>query len=284
MSQDLGIMKLLTMVIPYYNVKKYIKCLHASIFSQLTDDIELILVEDYSTDGTREYLQNLHHTNERDNVKFIFHDMNKGLSAARNTGLKHAVGKYVWFVDSDDALVEDSIKKLLSVIHQQNTDMIFFNFYFLNEEIVFERNFKYDNQVFMAKYFQNENIYAWMFVAKRELYNNIEFPVGQFYEDISTSPKLIQKSKYCYYSDETLIYYRKRTESIMGSPSVKSCLDYSIAMQSSVQFCQREEMIKEAREEMYMFYFKTLRWALNDMQDHNLINVSFLQAAFSDQK
>ncbi len=283
----------LSIIVPYYNVKQYINCLHNSIFNQLTDEIEIILVEDFSTDGTREYLSNLHSNNNKSNIKFFFHTKNKGLSEARNTGLKHAEGKYVWFVDSDDVLVDNCLERLLNTIDKTDSAMIFFDFYFLYAESLcpnsketvrvkkhhnnFLTNYLYSKGTFLESYFKNAKIYAWMFIAKKELYDEIKFPKQQYYEDISTSPKIIQKSANCYYLDDVMLYYRQRQSSIMGSPSLQNCLDYSSAMKSSVEFCEKNGISQKAKQEMYLFYFKTLRWALNDMQDHGLIELHSYQ-------
>lgn len=283
----------LSIIVPYYNVKQYINCLHNSIFNQLTDEIEMILVEDFSTDGTREYLSDLHSKNSKSNIKFFFHNENKGLSEARNTGLKHAEGKYVWFVDSDDVLVDNCLERLLDTIDKTDSAMIFFDFYFLYEESLclkdkktirvkkhhhsFLANHLYSKGFFLESYFKNAKIYAWMFIAKKELYNEIEFPNQQYYEDISTIPKIVHKSPSYYYINDAMLYYRQRQNSIMGNPSLQNCLDYSLAMKSSVGYCEKNGISQNAKQEMYLFYFKTLRWALNDMQDHDLIEICSYQ-------
>jgi len=115
----------LSIIIPTYNVVNYIdECLQ-SLLPQLTDECELIIVDDCSTDGTKEkifgYLTQemaskyFQYKDGEKNFKFYMHEANKGVSAARNVGLKVATGEYIDFIDSDDNIVEGYIKKMLEM-------------------------------------------------------------------------------------------------------------------------------------------------------------------------
>ena len=113
-----------SVVIPVYNVEPYIdKCLN-SVFGQNQQEIEIIIVDDGSTDGSmdlvREYMK------EKHNIKIIQQE-NRGLGAARNTGLKNAIGKYIYFLDSDDLISPDTLETCFQCAEKDNLQVVFFD-------------------------------------------------------------------------------------------------------------------------------------------------------------
>lgn len=118
----------LSVIIPVYNVEKYItKCIK-SILLHRTNDIEIILVNDGSTDNSLALATSL--LQGEDNVKIIT-QKNQGLSEARNTGFKDSIGEYVWFVDSDDSITEDAFNTILSQLN--GPDIIAIGYNIVNE-------------------------------------------------------------------------------------------------------------------------------------------------------
>lgn len=112
---------LLSIIIPVYNVEKYIKRCLDSILCQETENYEVILVDDGSTDSSGIICDS--YAKCRKNVVCI-HKTNGGLSDARNEGLKHCKGKYVWFVDSDDYITEDALESLEKVLCKYSSDVV----------------------------------------------------------------------------------------------------------------------------------------------------------------
>ena len=104
-SQD----DLITVIIPVYNVKKYLKRCVNGVLAQTYKNLEVILVDDGSTDGCAELCDELFKTDKR---VVVFHKQNGGLSSARNYGVRAANGKYITFVDSDDTIDEDYVETL----------------------------------------------------------------------------------------------------------------------------------------------------------------------------
>lgn len=116
-----------SIIVPVYNVKKYLRECLDSIISYADCNMEIICIDDGSIDGSYEILleYEMRHPNI---VRCMKHEHNKGLSVARNTGLKYAQGKYVWFVDSDDLLMgENPIAFLYEIAEKYNTDIVFFD-------------------------------------------------------------------------------------------------------------------------------------------------------------
>lgn len=118
----------ITIVIPIYNVSTYIENCLESVRKQSYKDLEVILVDDCGTDNSMEITQEyLEHHNFAE-VKIVHHTHNRGLSAARNTGLEAATGDYVYFLDSDDALTENCIFILATPLEAQPYDFVIGNY------------------------------------------------------------------------------------------------------------------------------------------------------------
>jgi len=140
----------LSIILPCYNVSKYItQCLN-SIFSQniSEQDFEVICVNDCSTDNTAEIIQ-LFQTKHK-NLILLHHDVNKNLGASRNTGFRHARGKYVWFVDSDDYLADNCLAVILSELETCTIEIIEINSHLTQPQtnpLFIEANYKSDSEV-----------------------------------------------------------------------------------------------------------------------------------------
>ena len=116
----------LSIIIPIYNVEKYIERCINSIFEQnlASEDYEVLLIDDETPDQSGEIVKKI--AESRDNYHYIF-QKNKGLGGARNTGILHAKGNYILFLDSDDWLDRNSISELLNEVHQLDLDILIFN-------------------------------------------------------------------------------------------------------------------------------------------------------------
>lgn len=116
---------LLSIILPVFRVEKYIReCLN-SILPQLNDKTQLIIVDDCGLDASIKICEDM--TKEWMNVTIKNREKNGGLSAARNTGLEEATGKYVWFIDSDDYIANDAIEDLFHYMTEDDYDVIQFN-------------------------------------------------------------------------------------------------------------------------------------------------------------
>ena len=103
-----------SIIIPMYNVEKYIRICVDSILNQTFKDFEVIIVDDCSTDNSYKICNELYGNNEK--IRLFRQDKNYGIpSFGRNYGLEKAVGKYVWFIDNDDAIVPESLEKLYNI-------------------------------------------------------------------------------------------------------------------------------------------------------------------------
>ena len=127
-------MKIVSVIIPIYNVEAYIEECLVSVLKQTLKDIEIICVNDGTPDNSMDIVKKYA---ENDDRIVIVNKENGGLSSARNAGLKVATGEYVYFLDSDDYILENTLEKLCSVAKKNNLDSIFFDAdsFFENEEL-----------------------------------------------------------------------------------------------------------------------------------------------------
>lgn len=211
---------LISIVIPIYNVALYLERCLESVCSQTYQNLEIILVDDGSTDNSRHICDEYA---ARDNRINVIHKENGGLSEARNVGIDIFKGEYITFIDSDDFVHNGYIQRLydlliggeadISVIGQQK-------FSSSNEIKEHEKdsNIKYFTGISaIADMWYQKNILtsAWGKLYNKSLFHEIRYPVGKLYEDLATTYRLFYLAKKIVYSSEILYYYYQRSSSIM---------------------------------------------------------------------
>lgn len=238
----------ISVIIPVYNVEPYIhKCLN-SIKSQTFTDFEAIIVDDSSPDGSIKIALEFVESDPR--FKIVTRE-NGGLSAARNTGLQHAVGKYVAFIDSDDFIAPTYLEKLYNACEKNNADMAYCNFIYY-----FYKSGLKKKQMFIVKdcvMERNEAItriisdhglhsYAWNKLYKRSIFcdNGIEYPT-MYFEDVATSPKAVFYSNRLAVTGECLYYYVKRPGSILSTMNAKKINDLFLSVMIISNFLRKND-------------------------------------------
>lgn len=213
---------LISIVIPVYNVEKYIDDCLISVLNQSYSNIEIILVNDGSTDRSGQICDKYLEQDKR--IKVI-HKKNGGLSDARNVGIENSIGKYITFIDSDDIVTDDFIYYLYNLIVKYKVDMSVCAYSVvtkdgkhLNTGIGYtERKM---NRIETLDNMLCENGFTVSSCAKMyllKLFDDIEFPIGKLCEDNATTYKLIEKCDYIAYGNESKYLYYKRDNSIMTS-------------------------------------------------------------------
>ena len=213
----------ITVIIPVYNVEKYlIKCV-SSVENQTYKDYEIILIDDGSTDNSAILCDEL--AKENDNIKVI-HQENKGLGGARNTGIRHCDTEYVLFLDSDDCIHPQLLEKCVTAAKTNDCDMVLFDAVSVDESG--QTGAIYGNSLPANKILSEDEINiipknptAWDKMYKTSLFkeNDIYFPEKVWYEDLRTTPKiLLFANKIVKVDSEPLYYYLQRSDSIMHTP------------------------------------------------------------------
>ena len=209
---------LISVIVPAYNVEKYIKTCLDSLINQTYFNFEIIVVNDGSTDQTEEILRSY-----QSNPKFrIYSQENGGLSAARNQGLKLANGELVCFVDSDDSVKSDYLEKLVApFIEDVDVDITVCGYQEKFENSVINHVLKSQKitgrkatEDLLIKQ-QDFNVLAWNKLYRKSLFSDykIEYPVRQIHEDNLTTYKLFfHAQKIVYISDELYVYQRTHSE------------------------------------------------------------------------
>jgi len=236
---------LISIIVPIYNVQDYLVQCVESILNQTLSNFELILVDDGSTDNSANLCNK--YANKDSRIKVI-HKKNGGLSSARNTGIEIARGKYLGFVDSDDWVDFDMYEKMTQKAELENVDIVVCGHKVVNLDGSITnvpstaKNIKYSSKDATKLILLDKQItsFAWNKIYRRKLFDDVRYPLGRIYEDTATTYKLFDKSSNVYCLSESLIYYRRRSNSICLSKdsvkSVKRSYDNFLAFYERFQF------------------------------------------------
>lgn len=249
-------MELISVICPVYNVEKYLpKCIE-SILSQTYENLEVILADDGSTDNSGKICDEYAEKNGR---IMVIHKENGGLSDARNAGIDAANGAYIFFVDADDYIQNDTIEKLYNRIIKDGSDMAICNFKYVDENYsdIPEKNIKtpindelLSTRECLMKLGGFKHWYyavAWNKLYKRELFKDIRFPKGKSHEDEFVAHYIIGKCGSVSCVKEPLYYYVQRTGSIMAeSISMKRLQDASEALFDRARYALSIDMAELA--------------------------------------
>lgn len=262
----------ISVIIPVYNVEKYLsKCLD-SVLQQDFDSYEIVAVNDGSTDLCSEILKEYSLKNEK---IIVVEQENKGLGGARNTGIETATGEYLLFLDSDDAIKPETLSGLYQDAIQNQADIVWCGMDYVNEagEVIStrranENGVKLVTQQECPLLFANDS-YAWNKLYRRSLFieNNIRFPERAWYEDLKTLPKLVLKSEKIALSDRVCFDYLQRADSIMHVPNADRNIEMIDAVSDVLNYYKEENAFDKYFESLeymtvlHVLVFATLRVA-----------------------
>ena len=237
---------LISVIIPVYNVEKYLEeCLN-SLVAQTYPFLEIILVNDGSNDACPEICEAYAQKDSR--IKVV-HKVNGGLSDARNFGLRRAGGDFIAFVDSDDQLSSHFCEKLLSTLLEHEADIAECNFikFAKSEEIASDIKGGNDNiEIFNTEKALEELIkerqfkqVVWNKMYRKEVIGNFEFPVGKLNEDEFWTYKVFGNAKRIAKIYDSLYFYRQQSNSIMGMGYNVRRLDGLNALEERIYYMEK---------------------------------------------
>ncbi len=277
---------MISVIVPIYNVEKYLcECLD-SIVNQTYKNLEILLVDDGSTDNSGLICDE--YKNKDGRIR-VFHTENGGLSAARNYGIDNAIGDYIGFVDSDDWIEADMYECLLNAINESNSDISCcgitseykdYSFQERSESAVL--NSTEAIQAMLRDFYINSPCTK---LFRRCLFEQIRFPEGRVFEEYSTTYKLISVADRIRFLDSHKYHYRRREGSISQHMEIKSYVDYWIAHKERYSFIYdmvdepaRSLLRKEIAlsiEMLWVHYYdfpssdrNCYRWAINETNDY----------------
>lgn len=271
-----------SIIVPVYNVERYLRRCVDSILTQKFRDYEVILVNDGSTDGggmiCDEYA--LQHSNVR-----VIHKPNGGLSSARNAGLEAADGEYIAFVDSDDYIHPEMIGTLYELARVHSSDVVMCHYKRTSEEQAsYELNAAaaeishYTNRQAIDELLRVDEdhqsgktnglhwVLAWNKLYKRQLFDGLRYKDGVLFEDVHIIHRLLYKCRKITYLPQPLYYYYQRPESIVNSAFTMRKADKVYALEDRLIFLRSagetqlyRRALKTYLEVFYWYYYKAIR-------------------------
>jgi glycosyltransferase involved in cell wall biosynthesis len=264
-----------SIVVPIYNVERYLRNCIESIITQSLKDIEIILVNDGSIDNCgkicNEYMKN----DKRINV---IHKQNGGLSDARNAGIKFASGDFIGFVDGDDSIDQNMYEVLYNLCIDQNADIS--TCLIKSDNINLKNDFLVESNV---KVLDSKNAIHGLYegtlsgfsacnkLYKKEIFENILFPIGRVYEDAAVMYRLFDHAKKIAFINFPLYNYIQRELSITRSGFSEKRFDVVSNYFETYSFMEKE--YPEMCEKLNFIYFNTLTNMIIDIiREKNLEN------------
>lgn len=267
----------LSIIVPVYNVEKYIRSCIESIFKQGLDDasFEVIIVNDGSTDRSMEMIEYI--ISQHRNITVINQD-NKGLSIARNNGIANAKGKYILMPDSDDLLIENSLKPLLEIALESQADLIVADFKSMTDNEIEQTNtsllqlemFNYREKTGEELFLEDLNpyhCYVWRTLYRSDFLkeNNMSFVPGIYIQDVPFTHECYLKAKKCIRTYWLLNIYRKGHESATFSFNIKKTKDFCTAVAKTWELTHLDGISSKAqnklREDIYTS-FSMIIWII----------------------
>lgn len=256
-----------SIIIPCYNIEKYISKTLESVFNQTYQSFEIILIDDGSKDNTGKILDDYSKKDKR--IKVV-HKENEGVSVARNIGIENAVGEYIYFLDGDD-LIENNLLKRADEVFKNNKAEIFsfgFNMVYKNGEI--KRKYsseKYNNQIIKSKEFlslfftKKIGQHMCSFIVKRELVQNkIFFTKGlERGEDLEFQIKMLLGDNLVYYDKTPFFKYVSRDGSVVQSKVKLNIFNFLEVLENFRKDIKDEKLKKDLEYFFVTYYFYTLK-------------------------
>jgi glycosyltransferase involved in cell wall biosynthesis len=244
-----------SVIVPIYNVEKYLeKCIN-SLLSQTLEDIQIILVNDGSKDNSGNIAKE-YEKNNKDKVIYVEKE-NGGLSDARNYGLKYATGDFIAFLDSDDYIEKNAYEEMYNKAIEENADYVECDFIWeFPNKIRIDKQYPYKNKKEMLSFVR---VVAWNKLIKRQLItdNNLEFPKGLRYEDIEFTYKLIPFLNKFAYVDNPFIHYVQREGSIANVQNERTAEIFTV-LDNVIEFYKKNNIYEEYRDELEYNYARYL--------------------------
>ena len=244
-----------SVIVPIYNVEKYLeKCIN-SLLSQTLEDIQIILVNDGSKDNSGTIAKKYAERN-KDKVIYVEKE-NGGLSDARNYGLKYATGDFVAFLDSDDYIEKNAYEEMYNKAIEENADYVECDFIWeYPNKAKIDKQYKYQNKKEMLNFVR---VVAWNKLIKRSLIieHNLEFPKGLRYEDVEFTYKLIPYINKFAYVDKPFIHYIQREGSIANVQNERTAEIFTV-LDEVIEFYKKNNIYEEYKEELEYNYARYL--------------------------
>lgn len=243
---------LVSIIIPVYNVELFLeKCLD-SVKNQTYKDIEVIIVNDGSTDSSPEIINR--YVAENANFKG-FTIENSGQGGARNFGIEKASGEYIAFLDSDDYIAPNCIERLAETAKNENSDIVVCGCYDVREDgsIIAKVGNNIKNRttsVFDSPEILFNRVAPWGKLFRKSIFGDLRFATRVWYEDMRLIPKLYLNAKRISYIDDALFYYVQRMGSTMNNSNAVRNLEIIETFENLISYFKEKNLYENFRSEL----------------------------------
>lgn len=240
---------LISVIVPVYNVEKYIRRCLDSIVNQTYSNLEIILIDDGSKDASGKICDEYA---KKDNRITVIHKQNGGLSDARNYGIDKAKGNYISFVDSDDYLSNDYISYLYKLLKENTADISVCDYQLFKNEIkpkdveIVEKVYSKMEMLEHMLYGGHNLISAWCKLYDIKLFKKIRYPKGHIYEDVATTYLLYENSDKIVVSNEAKYYYFVREDSITNLEFSKNNYEIISSNDKMINYLSKYDNLEQA--------------------------------------
>lgn len=266
-------MDLISVIIPVYNIEKYLgRCLE-SVVNQTYRDLEILLIEDGSTDGTLDICKSYA---ARDSRVRIIDNPGKSVGSARNLGVQASQGTYILMVDSDDYIRQDMIEVLYNGLVDTAADMAVGDFIRGTEmQYTFPSGVQKTEVITpgeaLHRIYENDHnklryVVPWIKLYKKKLFEQVSYPDDKIFEDIYATHHLYDQCHSIVVIDAVMAYYFQRPDSIMNHTFHLKKLDYLGAMEDRIAFFQEKKM-EDLAQVAYDELLDSLVWEYSRVRD-----------------
>lgn len=257
---------MISIIVPVYNVANYLERCINSLLKQTYSNLQIILVDDGSTDASPKICDDFA---KKDGRIQVIHKENGGLSSARNAGISAATGEYIAFVDSDDWVISDAYEYLYDLIIKYEADVVSADYELTyGDDISVSKTtseYKIEGSLNILKYYMlQDNLHGkndypvWIKLYKKNLFDNIKFPDGKIYEDNITNFKILQNCNTYVKSKKNIYAYFQRRESITKTKLTKKHLALLDVANEMIGLTEDEELKKLCNRKLAMSYLSLL--------------------------
>ncbi len=244
-----------SVIVPVYNVEKYLsKCLD-SLVNQTLQEIEILLVNDGSLDNSEKIIEK--YLKEYQNIKYLKKE-NGGISSARNYGLKYATGEYIGFVDGDDYVTYDMYEKMYEKAKSSDFDMVAcdLNYVYPNRNMIVSSGIKEDTKDINKVYLNNyPSVCNKLF--KKSVIENMKFKVGVRFEDVEFIYRILSRIKSVGVIHESFTQYVQREGSFMHTVT-PHIFDYIDNMNTVIDYYKKNKIFEEYKDVLEYVYVRYL--------------------------
>lgn len=243
-----------SVIMPVYNVENYIEKSLESVMNQTLKDIELIIVNDGSTDNSKSIIEK--YLKKYKSIIYLEKE-NGGLSSARNYGMNYATGEYVAFLDSDDYVELQMYEEMYNIAKKENADMVECDF-------IWEYPNKTRNDIGKLYFSKKEaiekaRVVAWNKIIRREIIEktNVEFPLGLRYEDVEFFYKILPYLNNICFIKKCFVHYVQRQNSIANTQNIRTKEIFKV-FDHVIKYYKEKKIFEEYREELEYTYIRIL--------------------------